>query len=329
MLTLFRTNQASAGLLLFLYALLLQLPAWLGGGAAYVAAEYTGGGALGEWSARWMNGRVVLNYLLPVVLLTLQGIVANVLVTRHRMGRKITQFPGLFLILTWALVPALRTYHPAQPAGLFVLLALLALARVYKNPHPATPLFNAGAWLGLAILFVPAAVVLLPAFAVGIGLLRRPDTRSVLQLLIGTLVILFLAAAGYYFFGGLGAAVASQLAGLGWVRWPEVGVAQVFGLALAGLLLLLSIVNQGSIVRLLGIEGSKVVSILYWVLFFAGAGYFLSGATGLGYLQLVTLVPGVALGLWFNDLAPGRAEFLHLLLFVAAIGAVVYPFYLA
>ena len=325
MLALFRTNQASASLLLLFYALLLQLPVWVGAGLAYASTDYTGGGIIGTFLAKWMNGRTVLNYLLPVLLLFLQGVLATSLVRRHRLSRKVTLFPGLFLMLAWALVPALRTFHPAQFAMVFVLLGLLSLASSYKKPQPAVPYFNAGAWLGLAVLCVPAAVVLLPAFVIGIGSLNRPEMRHILQLLTGLLVIVFLVFSLAYFWGGLAEGWRWQLAGWGLPALPAVMVVDTFGLLLAGLLLMGVIGASGLLVRLLGIEGSKNVSILYFVLFFGGVGFAVSAETGLGYLLLVLPVIGILLGLWFNEIKNrGQAELFHLLLFAAGIGGAIY-----
>jgi len=317
-LALFRTNQASAGLLLFFYALLLQLPVFFG--AVDLPTDYIGGGLLGHWAMEWIGDRPFWLVLLPVLLITGQGILANMLVTRHRMSRKITQFPGLFLILCWALVPVFRSLHPLQFANLFLLLGLLSLGRLYKRDEPAVPLFNSGAWLGLASLFSPAYVLLIPAFAIAIGTLRRPDTRSMLQFLTGMGLVYFLVFSLSYLIGDLNLGLTWQWKGLGIAGVPPVVTMMYPGLIVLGLLVLMAMATYGGTVRLLNIEGKKNVTILLWVLLFGLLSIPFSAAAGLVYLQVITVPLGTLLGLWFIQLSSGKAEFYHLLLVVAALG---------
>lgn len=317
-LALFRTNQASAGLLLFFYALLLQLPVFFG--AVELPPGYVGGGLLGHWVMEWLGERSFWLTLLPVVLVTSQGILANMLVTRHRMSRKITQFPGLFIIICWALVPAFRPLHPLQFANLFLLLGLLSLGSLYKRDEPAVPLFNLGAWFGLASLFSPAYLLLVPAFAIAIGTLRRPDMRSILQFLTGTGLVYFLSFTLSYLVGDLGLALNWQWSGLAVAGIPPVSNMIYPGLIVTGFLVLMVMATYGGTIRLLNIEGKKNVAILLWMLLFGLVSSLLSGVTGLAYLQVLTVPLGILLGLRFIQISPGKAEFYHLLLFTVALG---------
>lgn len=321
-LSLFRTNQASAGLFLFLYALILQLPVIFGWVEAAPALAQSGVG--GTWLMQWTKGQFYLSALLPVLFVTIQGIIANVLVTRHRMSRKITQFPGLFIILCWAIVPSFRALHPVQLANILLLLALLSMGRLYKNEEPAVPLFNAGAWLGVAALFSPTYLVLLPAFIIGIGILRRITFKSIFQLLTGTAVILSLVFSYAYITGALPAALSIQFSALGWWQSTSFPSLQLPGLITLAVLLLLSIVAYGIIVRLLNIEGKKNVGIQYWMLLFLLLSILVSGASEIPYFQAITAPLGVVLGLRFILLSDGKAEFYHLVLFTVAMSATIW-----
>lgn len=322
MLSLFRTNQASAGFLLFFYALLLQLPAWWAGAAP--AADLPAGGIAGRWLMSWGSSTAWWSYLLPVVLVTVQGIIANVLVTRHRMSRKITQFPGLFIVLCWALVPAFRALHPLQAANVFVLLSLLSLGRVYKHAQPAVALFNGGAWLGLASLFHPPCLSLLPAFLIGIGTLRRPDFRSFLQFLTGTSVVFFLTFSLCYFIGTFQPALDLQFSGYGLWQWLPVPRHFRPGLAVLGLLLPVALFTYATTVRLLNIEGKKNVSILLVLLLVTlGVTLLWSGGGWAGW-QLILVPLGIIIGLRFILLQPKYAGIYHLLLLVTAVGPLLY-----
>lgn len=322
MLSFFRTNQASAGLLLFFYALLLQLPILFGWVA--VPALPSTGSLASHWLLEWANRHFYLSALLPVLLVTGQGIVANTLVNRHRMSRKVTQFPGLFIILCWALVPAFRALHPAQVAGFFLLLGLLSMGRIYKKEEPAVPLFNSGAWLGLAALFAPAYLFVLPAFIVGIGILRRPDFRSILQFLAGSLVIFSLFFSFMYFYGLSGDALSRQFSGFGLLTLTAFEPLQLAGLVVLALLLLYAIGSYGNLVRLLNIEGKKNGNLLIWVLLFLALSILASGAAGAPYYQVITVPVGLLIGLRFILFPEARAEFYHLVLFTVAMGTTIW-----
>lgn len=272
----------------------------------------------------WTEGRFYLTTCLPVVFVTIQGIIGNVLVTRHRMSRKITQFPGLFIILSWAMVPSFRALHPMHLANIFLLLAFLAMGRLYKKEEPAVPLFNAGAWLGMAALFAPTFLLLTPAFLIGIGILRQISFKAIFQFLTGTFTIFALIFSFSYFNGTLPDVLSIQFSALGWWQFPAIPTPQFPGLITLGLLLLLSISAYGIIVRLLNIEGKKNVGIQYWMLLFLLMSIFLSGMTGTPSFQAITVPLGLVLGLWFILLPNGRAEFYHLILFTVAMGTTIW-----
>jgi hypothetical protein len=322
LLSLFRTNQASAGLLLFFYALLLQLPAFFG--TPDVVGTEVVSGMLGRLVMGWVGEHRWLVLFLPVVLVTIQGIIANVLVTRHRMSRKITQFPGLFIILSWALVPAFRELQALHFANLFLMLGLLSLARVYKKDEAAVPLFNVGAWLGIASLFVPLYLCLLPAFIIGMGMLRRPDTRSILQVLVGGGLIYFLAFTSVYLFGSWEGALGRHFSGLGLISFSGLDFQLLPGLIALAVLLFFTISSYGMVVRLLNIEGKKNAGIVSWALFFGALSLLLSSTAFLPFLQVMVCPLGLLVGLRFILLPSGRAEFFHLVLFVVATGPLLW-----
>lgn len=272
----------------------------------------------------WVGEHRWLTLLLPVVLVTIQGVIANVLVTRHRMSRKVTQFPGLFIILCWALVPAFRELQALHFANLFLMLGLLSLARVYKKEEAAVPLFNVGAWLGIASLFVPLYLCLLPAFVIGMGMLRRPDTRSVLQILVGGGLMYFLVFTSIYLFGNWDGALGRHFSGFGLISFSGFDSQLLPGLIGLAVLLLFTILSYGKVVRLLNIEGKKDAGIVSWVLFFGALILLLSGTAFLPFLQVMVCPLGLLVGLRFILLPPARAEFFHLILFVAAIGPMLW-----
>lgn len=297
--------------------MLLQLPAFFG--ITDTPDTEVIRGVAGQLLTGWIGERRWLVLLLPVVLVTLQGIIANVLVTRHRLSRKVTQFPGLFIILCWALVPAFRELQALHFANLFLMFGLLSLARVYKKDEAAVALFNVGAWLGVASLFVPLYLCLLPALIIGMGMLRRPDTRSILQMLVGVGVMYFLAFTLVFLFGNWAGAIGRHFSGFALPSFSGVDPQWLPGLIALAMLLLFIISSYGRVVQLLNIEGKKNAGIVSWLLFFGVLSSLLSSTAWLPFLQVLVCPLGLLVGLRFILLPSGRAEFLHLILFAAAM----------
>lgn len=319
MLALFRTNQAYASLLLFGYALLLQLPAFFVGGGAQVQSIAEGQSYLGQQLTDMVDGSRLLSILLPPLLVALAGIAANNLCDRYRMARTVSQFPGMVLVLLWGLSPAFHTFDPAQLNHLLLVLAAIALGSTYKSKSPEVGRFNAGFWLGVASLLEPAYLLLVLAFIVGISIFRTADLRSMAQLLVGVGIAYFLAGTYAYMAGDLGAFWAGQRGGFGLRhivaarRFAAVGTL----LLLLPLLLVLATTTRGRM--LLSIEGAKNVSFIHWLLLFSLPVAFLAGATGLAQAQVVVAPLGILTGLWLVRQPEAQAEFYHLLFFVAAL----------
>ncbi len=316
MLALFRTNQAYASLLLFGYALLLQLPVFFRGG---VAADAPPVSYYGSVLLDLIGSNGWLAAVLPPLLLAVTGIAANNLADRYRMARTVTQFPGLFVVLLWALCPAFHAFSPLQFTHLFLVLAIGPLGGTYKGRHGEVGRFNAGWWLGVASLLHPAFLIFVPGFVVGISIFQTANLRSVSQLLIGVLLPYFLGGTIAYVSGDLEAFYRGQLAGFGW--WDIVPAAHhaLTGAGLLGIPLLIVLASGGGARVLLTIEGAKNVSFLFWVLFFTLPVALFSAGPVLADAQLLVVPLGMLFGLWVAQQEGRRAEFYHLLLFAAAL----------
>lgn len=316
MLTFFRSTQAYAGIPFFLYALLLQLPVFLGGAAA---GEATGGhGYGGNMVSEWAAAHPWLALVIPVGLLALQGLQASVLANRHQFTRSATQLSALGLLLLWGLTPGFRRLHPGMPANVFLLFSLLSLGRLYKNAYPQLPLFNAGAWLGMASFFAPAYLLFFLPLYIASGLLDRTGFKELLRLISGVGVVYFLAGSVAYFYGDLAGFLDAQGPVFSLSMTPANGLQLVF----TGLIVLLSVTLlalQRTIVRAINIEGNKGVNILYWLLLFAPFAVLLTGGISVVDCSVLIVPAGILLGLVLHNLPERQAELVHLLLLAGAL----------
>lgn len=325
MLSLFRTNQAYAGLLLFAYALILWLPLFFLAEPTTVVS--TGDGVFGIFLTDWFSSHRYLAVLASVFLVGFQGIQMNTWATRHRLSRTVTQFPGLFLVLVSALVYSFHGFNAFQAANVFLLFGLLSLVRLYKRQEPAVALFNAGAWLGLASLFRPEYLLFFPAFIAGLSILRRIELRGILQISTGIGLVYFFLFVGGYVNGNLGAIVTQQFGSIDWPVLETVGRADQIGLGIIGLLVIGVILGYRNISLMLNIEGSKNISLLCWVLLYTIVVTLFAGTIDAVNAQVLVIPLGALLGLWLVNLQSSRAEVVHMLLAVAAILPLLLPYF--
>lgn len=316
MLSLFRTNQSYASLLLFVYALVLQLPLLLLGAEAPVLTVNEGyfGLALTEW----MTTQRVLSLVLPALLIGVVGLTANRLTDRFHHSRTITQFPGLLVVLTWGLSPAFRYFDVVQLNHLLLLFALFAVGGLYRTDKPQIALFNAGCWLGLASMFRPAYLLYIPGLLIAVGILRTIGPRSILQFVVGILVIYFLTGVYAFWVGDIFNFWVAQARSFGLGEPVAGGYYAKLGIYLLGFVLLVVLLRSEFIKSLLNIQGSKNISVLYWLLLFSLPVACLGGAISIADAQVAVLPLGILLGLLFVRLPAARAEVYHLLLFSAA-----------
>ncbi|THH37881.1 hypothetical protein [Neolewinella litorea] len=316
MLSLFRTNQSFASLLLFGYALLLQAPVLVFG---VPEADFEGGTYFDTLIRELVAGNWWLTVLLPPVMLAVAGMVANSICDRYRFARTTTQFPGLVLVLLWAVVPSFHAFDPTDLCHAFLLLAMGSLGSTYKSHSPDVARFNAGWWLGLAALLEPVYLVFVPAFVVGISIFRTANLRTITQLLVGVCVAFFLGGTVAYLDGAGAAFVTGQLAGFGFANFAALHWLDLIGFGILALGLLVALSSGSPSRALLSIEGAKNNAFVYWVLLFTPLVALLDSVVDAGSAQVVLPPLGILLGLWLARRTEARAEFFHLLVFAAAL----------
>ncbi len=323
MLSLFRTNQSFASLMLFGYALLLQVPVFLYGGGVTEDEDI---GFHGQWLRGLVADSWLLSLILPPLLVATAGIIANNLCDRYRISRTVTQFPGLFIVVVWGLVPAFHYFDPQQLNLVFLLLSIGALGSTYKSITPALARFNAGFWLGLSALLEPTYLLLIPGFFLGISIFRTADLRSMSQLLGGALVVYFLAMVNAYLQGNLEAFYITDLRVFGIWSPENASVYNLLGIALLLVLVLVVLLTGAASRVLLSIEGGKNLSFVYWVLLFSLPVAFLGEELQVVDAEILVAPLGLLLGLWFVDRSDRKAEVFHLLLFAGVLTLTVLQF---
>ena len=315
MLQLFRTNQLLVSFLLLFYALGLRF-------AALDVVPLLG--AAGVWTDAvqgWLPTPLI-RYIAASLLLTGQAIYLNYLVAANRLSRDASQFPGLFYVLFSCLLPAFLDLSGPLLANTFLLVAYGQLCRTYKQQRPATALFNAGLWIGVASLCYVSYLIFLPWLFTGINSLRKPSLREWMVAFTGTLCVYWLAGVSYYLLDSWPYFFHTQLRSFAWLDAASpAGGTDWWGGGLIALLLLLMLTQAGMLLSRKTIDVRKKINLLYGALLFSPLLMLVQPRLYLEALLVLAVPLGTLVGLRFVRLPATLGEALHLVVVVAILVA--------
>ncbi len=317
MLSFFRTNQLAASALLIFYAAILHLSSLLSPDqSAMPAADQAG--ILGHWLYPLTGTQGLLPTLLTIVLLSVQAVLINVLVSNHRLASEVSLFPGLFYILIASSLPAFLCFSPIHLANTFLIIALGGLMSTYKQTSCADLIFNVGLWMGVASLFYPPLVMLLFVGMAGLNVLRAYKIRERLMLLAG-MATPYLLTALYCFWNNelslfLDLQIFKPFEFWSFAKYESWKL--LVELPFWFLLILIAIGSSGAYDFKMQMQVQKKISILYWALLFTGISTCIQQEVSIEHL-LVTAVPlGIMISFNFILVSKRWAEMLHLILLV-------------
>jgi hypothetical protein len=311
LLTIFRTNQLLAGILLLGYAALLRI-SWFW---QTVPTLELNPGVGNSWIVPWLNTNPTAHYLLPLFLLFFQALLANSIVFTHRLAPTVNLFPGVFVILLGSFLPAFLPYSGYLVANLLLLLAIRSLLVAFRANSAADTIFNAGFYVGLASLFVPAYLCFLPSLSVALTMLKSGKFRDQFILLLGTLLPLYLLGIYYFWTDNLN---------LFWdLQWTDAfSLPQTFSwsallspeMLIMPALLIFVLLKQSQYLTKTKMDIQIKIRILYWVLLGAGISALWIMPWQLQLWQIIVPIVGMLLSFSFTKAKNSTAESWHLIL---------------
>jgi hypothetical protein len=311
LLTIFRTNQLFAGIMLLGYAALLRISwFWLD-----IPALEATPGIGNSWLAPWLNANPIVHYILPLLLLFFQAILANSIVFTHRLATTVNLFPGVFIILTGSFLPEFLPYSGYLVANLFLLLSLRSLLITFRASSAADSIFNAGVYIGLAALFVPAYLCFIPAVSITLTMLKSGKFRDQFILLLGTLTPIYLLGIYYYW--------TDSFAVFWNIQWTNAfSMPQTFDwsallspdMLIMPILLIFVIFNQRKYLTKTKMDVQIKISILYWILLGSGFSAIWIMPWQLQLWQIIIPIVGILLSFNFTKAKKSVAESWHLIL---------------
>lgn len=214
MLHLFRNNSPYTVILLFLFALLIKLPALLHPVAPVALPHHATYGLVLRMCDSVLQGNAFGYTFLALAILFGEAIYLNTIVVRHRLFNKATYLPAFLYLALSSVSTQFSFFSPFLLVNACVLGALDISLHFAHTLQPRKQMFNAGFLLSLASLLHFPAVAYFPFFIFAMLMLRPFNIGEWVVAMLGYLT-------PYYFFAGI-LFLADRFPLL--QRWPELSL---------------------------------------------------------------------------------------------------------
>lgn len=197
MLRLFRENSILSGILLFVLCLALKLPSIF----HHQHYDYIKTAPLSRIFFYYLssfNNHILWSFVASAVLVFLQALLLNYIVSQHTILYKDTFLPGLFFILLNSFYPQQAELTPQLISNTFIILLFQRLCFLYESQKPLLLVFDAGMYLGLGILFNYDLSVFLPFILISVIIFTSFNIRYLIISLLGILVPLYFTTIIFY-----------------------------------------------------------------------------------------------------------------------------------
>lgn len=146
------------------------------------------------------EGYGLVQVLIAFALVVFIAFFAQQINDRYALIRTRTKLPAIVFVIIAGGFTALHTLHPVYFAAIFLLLAIYNLLAVFNNPSPFPPIFNAGLFLSIGVLFYFQLIVIFPALLIGIVILYREVSWHELLICVVGFFVPLIFAAGFAFY---------------------------------------------------------------------------------------------------------------------------------
>lgn len=142
----------------------------------------------------------VPHLIVGVVINLLSAYLVNRIFNAHSYGDRENYFPALFYFLFVSLEPSWNYVNPVMTANLFLLLALRRLLRMYRVQEVTGMIFDAGVFIGIAVLLYWPLILVVPLLWLSLIQLRTFNIREWLVPFSGLAVPAIYAAVACWWF---------------------------------------------------------------------------------------------------------------------------------
>ena len=184
MIALFKQKSPGNIVVLFIFGLLIKLPAFL---YPSIIPATPADGWLYHIIYKWFGeqSNLLLAAVIAFLLLYIQSIIVTTIVNEYRMTSRQTFLPGMSFILVSSLIPHWNYLSAPLFASTFILWAFSKLMKLYNVSNANTTIYNIGLLLCLASAFYFPSLVFLICIILGIMILRAFKINEFFLLVLG------------------------------------------------------------------------------------------------------------------------------------------------
>jgi hypothetical protein len=316
-LSIFRTNQLFASILLVFYVVLLR-------SSAFVLGEFPipeGKGILTQWIYEWVGHNSTTAIIVAMVLLVLQSFYINVLASEHRLASEVSLFPGLFYVLIGSFLPEFNYLSPTLIGNTFFIIAYGELLATYKRLAVADRIFNVGFWIGVGTLCYPSYLVLMIFGFAGLNILRGLKIKERLMIILGFITPFILLGTYYFWMNTFPDFIAYLTDGFQVLSFSSTPLPLAYrSLGIFAIFLLVVNFSYRSYLFKRTMEVQRKINILFWGLLACSATLLFQSEIDISHLAILAFPLGMMLSINFINMPSRMAEVIHLLLLAIALG---------
>lgn len=149
----------------------------------------------------WISGNSIIAVSLAAFLVVAQAFMLHILLSSNDLVPRDSFIDGIIYLVCMSWNPSLLFFHPAIPAGLFILLALYMLMKMYGQSEPYQYVFTAAFSVSIASLIYLPALYFMIGLWISLLTFRIASWREWFITIIG-LMVPFLYVISYYFWIG-------------------------------------------------------------------------------------------------------------------------------
>ena len=315
MLSIFRTNQFFASILLFIYAAIVRASAFI------IPSDWqpSNSGFLSEMMYQWIDVNSSTANILAIVLIGIQATFLNLIITQYRMAKEISLFPGLFYILLSSFVPDFLHLSPILMANTFYIMALYEMYSSYKQFSSADKNYNIGLWIAIGSLFYfPYAFFLLLGW-IGLGILRAFKIKERIMMILGFLTPYIFALTHAYVYNYIDLFFPKYIySNLSFFDLQPIDSIEGYVILIVFIIMIIiTLLSMNQYEKRKNIQVQKNISILYWGMVITALTVIFQANINLEHLLMLAVPLGIFLSFNFSNMAARWAEVIHMFLLLS------------
>jgi len=151
----------------------------------------------------WMSGNSIVAVSLAAFLIMAQAFLLHILLSSNDLMPRDSFIDGIIYLVCMSWHPSLLCFHPAIPAGIFILIALYMFIKMYGQSEPYQYIFTAAFSVAIASLIYLPAIYFMIGLWISLLTYRIASWREWFITIIGLAVPFLYVISYYYWIGAL------------------------------------------------------------------------------------------------------------------------------